>query len=371
MKVAIDSGPLTSGHAVRGIGVATKTLIDSILKYNKEKDVHVVPVDFTSADLTDFDILHYTSFNPYMINPQSFRFLDKKVIITIHDLIPLIYPKQYPLGIKGFLKFQLNKLLVGSARQIITVSETSKKDIVRFTGVDKDKVDVIYWAPDPSYKRVTNKEYLSEIRAKYHLPEKFILYVGDVNYNKNLSTLIEACNLLDLRLVIVGKQAKNLDQLVESYKSLNGPKDFIRLLFGIPHPELSHFNKLTPLIAKSDVVTTGYVDTKDLAGIYSMASVYCQPSFYEGFGIPVLEAFACETPVVISKTQALVEVAKGAALIADPNSAEDLSDKILSLINDSTTELHLTRAGLKRVEEFSWENTAKKTIEIYKKVYRK
>jgi glycosyltransferase involved in cell wall biosynthesis len=280
----------------------------------------------------------------------------------------VVYKDQYPPGIKGLIKFQINKYLTRNADAIITVSETSKKDIVRFLGMDPVKIHVIYWAADDIFKAEPNIKDLSEIHKLYKLPNRFVLYVGDINYNKNLSTLIEACSIIDTPLVIVGKQASNIDELTISWKSLNGPRDVLRSFFGIPHPELIHFNKLSLLIRNNNVITTGFVPDRDLVGIYNLATLYCQPSYYEGFGLPVLEAFSCGVPVVISKTQALVEIAGGGALIADPNSSKDFADKISSLFKDSTNRLHLIRAGKTRVKDFSWEKTAKETLEVYRKV---
>ena len=369
MKVAIDSGPLTGGHSYRGVGVSTKGLIESLLNCNTGKDIKIDAVDFGSSNLTGYDILHYTSFNPYFLNNPRLGSIKAKTVVHIHDLIPLIYQDQYQAGIKGLARYQYNKYLLQKADAIITVSETSKKDIIRFLSVDPEKVKVIYWACDESFRNISKHQDLTDLRNLYKLPQKYVLYVGDVNYNKNLATLIEACNLVGIYLVIVGKQAAKIDEFTESWKNIEGPKDFLRTLLGKAHPETIHFKELAELIKKNRVITTDFVPKKDLPGIYRLASVYCQPSFYEGFGLPVLEAFSCETPVVISKTQALVEIADGAAAIANPKSPQDFAEKISLLLKDSTQKLHLIRAGKTRVKEFSWEETAKKTIEVYKKVY--
>jgi glycosyltransferase involved in cell wall biosynthesis len=137
---------------------------------------------------------------------------------------------------------------------------------------------------------------------------------------------------------------------------------------GRSHPELLHFKRLSSLIKDRRVLLTDFVPSKDLVGIYNLASVYIQPSLYEGFGIPVLEAFACGVPVVISKTQSLVEIAKSAALVADPTTPSDFAEKIKFLLNDTSKRLHLIRAGKTRIKDFSWKKAADETIDIYKKV---
>ena len=159
MRVAIDSGPLSSGHAVRGVGFSTKYLIDAIQRNNKDKSLKVDSVDFSITDLEKYDVLHATSFNPFFVTlPISYI---EKTVVTIHDLIPLIYPKVYAPGLKGKISVIRNENLLKIVKAIITVSETSKKDIVRFFGIDQNKINVIYWgsrfgsSPDKGAKDVS------------------------------------------------------------------------------------------------------------------------------------------------------------------------------------------------------------------------
>ena len=140
MKIAIDSGLQTSGDAIRGIGVHTRELVDHLKSF---KDIPVDLIDFKKTDLTKFDIAHYPLFRPYFLTLPFFRPC-KKVVLTIHDLIPLIYPSEYPPGIKGKIKFMIQKFNLRNVDAVITISETSKKDIVRFLGFPPDKIYVIY-----------------------------------------------------------------------------------------------------------------------------------------------------------------------------------------------------------------------------------
>ena len=185
-----------------------------------------------------------------------------------------------------------------------------------------------------------------------NLPKKFVLYVGDVNYNKNIVTLTDACSLVKIPLIIVGKQA--VDEKVD-----------------LNHPENQSFSTfLNKYRNNPNVLRVGYVSNEELFEIYSLASVYCQPSFYEGFGIGVVNAFACGVPVVISKTQALVEIADGAALIVDPRNPKNLANKIAEILENKSTKAHLIKKGFNRVKDFSWEKTAKETLKVYKSVNR-
>ena len=372
MKVAIDSGPLESGHAVRGVGVNTKELIDSVEKEVKRvgnKKIKVEAVNFTSKDLSKFDLLHYTSFHPYFpckIDKKT----DNKVLLTIHDLIYLIYPDKYPPGIKGTYNFLKNRYELRKVDMVLTISETSKKDIVRFLGIPAEKVKVIYLAAKNIFKPITNKKSLDSIKKKYKLPDKFILYVGDANYNKNLPTLIKASSFCKLPLVIVGKNAAEIDDLAD-LKNMSGPRDYLRYILGQPHPETAHYRQLLTLFNKHKIIRPGFVSDEDLVKIYNLASVYVQPSYYEGFGLPVLEAMACGAPVIISKTNALVEVAGDAALIFDPDDHNDLVKKIKQVVRKNTvtsTAKELKEKGLKRAKQFSWKKTAKLTLQLYKDI---
>jgi len=249
---------------------------------------------------------------------------------------------------------------------VITISETSKKDIVRFLGISAEKIHVVYLAPRKIFKKLRNEE-LRKVGKKYKLPKRFVLYVGDVNYNKNIPRLIKACKMVKVPLVIVGKHALEVEELGLNLKHLKGPRDWFRYIFNIPHPELAHFKGLVKEFkGNTNIIRTGFTTEEELVEIFNLASVYVQPSFYEGFGLPVLEAMASGTPVVIAKTNALVEIANDAALIADPKDPKDLAEKIEMVLKKDELRKDLIRKGFLRVKEFSWEKTAEEMIEVYK-----
>ena len=345
MKVAIDSGPLTSGDSIRGGGFYTRQLTDAL---KKDSSLEVEVLDLAKAGLSRFDIVHYTSFNPYFLTLPLRK--AAKTVVTIHDVIPLIYPKHYPAGLRGTIKLFIQKFLVSRVNAVITPSETSKKDIVRLLGIQSNKVDVVYEAPGDIYQPIKDRNILGKISKKYNLPSKFVLYVGDVNYNKNVVGLADACKLARTPLVIVGKQARAED-------------------FDPSHPENKPLNMLLEKYGNSpQILRVGFVPDEDLVAIYNLASVYCQPSFYEGFGLPVVEAMACGTPVICAKTQALVEIAKGACLFADPKDPKDISEKIQKVLTDNELKSQLVETGTALVKNYSWEKTAKATIDVYRKV---
>lgn len=362
LSVAINSASLSGGHAVRGIGFYTKSLISSL----ETIGVSVTPLDFQLVEkskLLQYDILHYPHFDLFFPTLETYG--HPKVVVTIHDVIPLLYPKHYPPGVKGRISFMKQRKALQSVAAIITDSETSKKDIVRFLKVRPDKVFSIHLAPGQSTQQKVTSDERIRVRKRFKLPKRFVLYVGDVNYNKNISTLATACKIADIQLVIVGKQAAEVDSIAVM-QSVKGPRDWMRYVMGSEHPEQKHYAKLRKLFKKKYIHRLGYVETSDLRALYQLATVYCQPSLYEGFGLPVLEAMSAGTPVVASRTQALVEVGGDACLYADPLNPQDFAAKILEIANDETVAKRLTNAGKKHAQTFSWEEAGRRTLEVYK-----
>jgi glycosyltransferase involved in cell wall biosynthesis len=338
MRIAMDSGPLNTGDSIRGIGFHTKELINALQKL-KEKDYTIEAVDFKTSDLKQYDIVHYPYFHPHNLTLPFIK-PSKKVVITIHDLIRLIYPKNYPPGIKGKIKFIIQRFNLRNVDAVITISETSKKDIVRFLNIDPEKIFVTYLAPQTM---IVNKN----AGLPKNLPEKYVLYVGDVNYNKNIFNLAKACKLAKIKLVMVGKQSaiEEVDNNIEN----NEWKRF-----------LANFKN------DKDIVRLGFVENLD--EIFKRATVYCQPSLYEGFGLPLLEAFERNVPIVASKTQALVEIGKGACLYVDPKNPKDMARGILEVVKNKKLSNELIKKGQERLKFFSWEKCARETLNVYKKI---
>lgn len=369
MRVAIDSGALSGGHAVRGIGFYTKNLMKALVKLSKnKKNFTIESFNFSSnqAKLTGYEIVHYPYFDLF------FRTLPikkkTKTIVTIHDVIPLIYPEHYPAGIRGKIRFELQKFSLGSVAAVITDTETSKKDIVRLLDVRQERVFPIHLAPADHFGIVEESEILRRVREKYKLPKKFVLYVGDINYNKNILGLVKAVKEIKVPLVIVGKHVAELDR-GSDLKDLKGPRDWIRFLFGRDHPEEVHYKDLLDACEKADVRRLGFVPDKELVAIYNLATVYCQPSLYEGFGFPVLEAMASNCPVVANKTQALVEIAEGTALFCNSKDSSDMANQLDKVLRDLRLRKKLIKGGKKNVTKYSWKKTAEETLAVYEMVY--
>ena len=356
IKIFVDKAPLDSGHAVRGIGSCTRELVASLGKRN---DIRLV------SSKREADVIHYPYFDFFF--PTLKVRVGERVVVTVYDTIPLIYPEHYPSGVRGKINLFFQKRELKKAGAIITISETSKKDIVRFLDIGQEKIFPIHLAPLDRFRKMENARPASlgeaggkwkmEITKRYGLSKRFVLYVGDVNYNKNVVGLIKAFALLAndselkridakvLKLVLVGKAFR--DDIDEARQILQQIKE---------------------LGLEDRVVITGYVEEEDLIAIYNLASIYCQPSFYEGFGLPVLEAMASSTPVVAAKTQALVEVASGAAYFVDPKSAEAIAGGLKQVFDKSELRNELRNKGLRKFKNFSWDKVADETVAIYKKV---
>lgn len=336
IKIYFDTSPLEGAHSVRGIGYYTRNLLDHL---RRNKNIKLVD----SSE--DAEVVHFPYFDLFFntLKPIS----GKKNVVTVFDVVPLLYPKHYPPGIKGKINLRRQKHALSKVDAVITISETSKKDIVRFLDVPESKIYPIHLAQSREFKELAVSTILGRVVEKYKLPRQFVLYVGDVNYNKNLPALAEACSKIDTPLIIVGKQATDQD-------------------VDLHHPENRSFAQFLKKFKDSpNVLRLGYVETEDLVKIYNLATVYCQPSLYEGFGLPILEALSCGTPVAASKIQAHVEMAEGCCVFFDPRRAKDTAQALEKLISDQALRKALATKGSVWVKGYSWDKTATVTEQVY------
>lgn len=341
MKIAFVPEVTSSGDAVRGIGVHTTELL-KYLKNSKNSSLKV-------TSYAEAEIIHFTVFRLFLNNNiPLFKPENKKIIITIHDLVPLLYPDHYPPGLLGNVRFWINKYLVKrNVDTVLTISETSKKDICRLLSIDPEKVFVTYLGYKKEHRSLSsNDKILKEVKEKYNLPNKFVFYFGDINYNKNLPTLFKACERIGIPLVIAGKHALEVDKL-----DLN-------------HPEHNHLKE----IDFKKTIRLGFISDEDANAVLNLATCLVQPSLYEGFGLSVVHAFAAGCPVIASRTNCLVEIGGDACLYFDPNDVDDLIDNMERIAEDQKIRKSLIKKGFKRLKYFSWTKCAKETIKVYKKV---
>lgn len=262
----------------------------------------------------------------------------KKIVTTIHDVNHLALKEHY-----SFLKYNYAKKLYTNAvkrsSRIITVSDFSKSELLKYTSAKSKNITRIYCG--------VNEEFnTSKLELNKELPEKFILFVGNIKSHKNIITLLKAYKVLskkEFKLVILGKKDGFLSQ------------------------DNAVFEYIDKNNLSKNVFFTGFLSDKQVKEVYKRASLFVFPSLYEGFGLPILEAMACGVPVISSSKASLKEVGGEACIYFDGINFSDLSLKMEAILTDKILRKEFTEKGLKRIENFSWEESAKKHIEIFKK----
>lgn len=342
MHVLFDTSPLKTGHSHRGIGLYTKLLSEQL---RQRPDL---TLSFSLAEAKKksqkIDIVHYPYFDLFF-HTLPLRKPAPKSVVTIHDVIPLEFPKQYRPGKKGTLALYAQKLALSGVNVVLTDSLSSQKSIVSRLRVPEKKTRVVYLAANPVFK-AQKPETVEEVRTKLDVPSTYILYVGDINYNKNLPQLIKSLKFLEpsIHLVLFGKNFTKQD--------------------------IPEWQWIETQIAMSDVSSRVHFVTqvdsdKEIAALYSGALAYVQPSLAEGFGLPVLEALRCKTIVVSSNTTSLPEVGGNHVFYADPV-AESLAEAIEHVQKLSPEERTVKiMDGYTWSQTFSWQKTADETIAVY------
>ena len=293
----------------------------------------------------ELDILHDPSV-PKISVLYSDLFTKKcKKILTIHDLTPLFFSyhdKYDRLNLK-FLRFFRKEI-----DAIIVPSISTKNDVIRYLKISEDKIKVIPYGRDERFKVIKDERILSKVSKHYKLPTKFILYVGNIEPRKNIEGILKAYYRLrkkqlskEYKLILVGKPWKGYSKV---------------------------FNLSRKLKLQKDVIFTNYIDNKDMPIIYNLAECLVYPSFYEGFGLPPLEAMACGCPVVVSNTSSLPEVVGDAGIKVDPCNINEIADAIYEILINDDLKHELVKRGLKRAKLFSWEKAAKETLKVYEGV---
>lgn len=346
MKIAVDIAPIKteSLHKFRGSGSYINLLYNHLGEFDKKNSY----LFFNKKLDKKVDLVHYPYFDPFFL---TLPFIKKtKSIVTIHDLIPIIFPERFPAGIRGKLKWLVQSAIVKQMDAVITDSEASRRDIIRILGINPEKIFKIYLCVDKTFKIINDRELKNKIIKKYNLPSKFVLYVGDVTWNKNLPRLVGAIRKTKIPLVLIGKALINKQiklnewnkDLIDFQKEIEKDTRFIRL---------------------------GFVPGEDLVVIYNLATALVMPSLYEGFGLPVLEAMSCGCPVITSEEGSLPEIAGEAAFYVKAEDINSISDGIIEVFNNGDLELKLRQKSLLQAKKFSCEKTLKKTVEVYEKVY--
>ncbi len=366
MRVAFDGTTLRPGRT--GVGYYTEHLLQHLAAEGPDDDIIVLsnrPVETTRPlpshvrvvtsgwrlprivwmqsqaprllERLQPDVVHFTNGIVPMASPVP-------VVVTIHDMSLTLYPGYHPPR-RVLLNRPLVNLAARRADAIITVSESSKRDIVRSYGLSPQRVHVVHEAAAPAFRPIHDLGALTRVRRQYGLADRFILYVGTIEPRKNLPKLIEAFARrrrrgdLTHQLVCVGPYgwlSRDIEALLDR------------------------------LQVNDSVLFTGYVPFHDLAAFYNLAEMFVFPSIYEGFGLPVIEAMACGTPVITGHVAALDEVAGGAVEHVEALEVEAIGDALVRLAQDRDRRQALTRAGLQRAQFFSWARAARETAIVYR-----
>ncbi|HSE19980.1 MAG TPA: glycosyltransferase family 1 protein [Pyrinomonadaceae bacterium] len=288
-----------------------------------------------------FDLFHGTNYEVPLWSRRP-------TVVTIHDLSLLLHPEVHEPRLVRRARWRL-PLMAKAASKIITPSSSVKNEVCETFEIPADKIVVTPEAPRPAFKRREDAQ-IAKLLKRLGIDGEFILFVGTIEPRKNLRRLVEAFDLL-LRttslsptLVIAGGQGWLMD-------------DFAALI--------------TQKGMEERVCLTGYLDDEDLCGLYSSCAAFVYPSLYEGFGLPPLEAMACGAPVITSRIPSLTETAGSAARLVDPKDIDDIASAMVEMLSDRNLREHYAGLGTHHVKKFSWEQTARQTLEVYQQLHQK
>jgi glycosyltransferase involved in cell wall biosynthesis len=346
-NIAIDVSPLNDGNSTRGVGYYTRNLVSALqqeIKNNPDyKNYQIDLVENNKSTTKSYNLIHYPYFDPFKLTlpPQKTPY-----IVTCHDLIPLAFKKHFPVGVKGTIKWWIQRQRLQKAKYIICPSHSAKYQILDHINYLPDHIFTTYAAATSNFRKITDQKKLKNIRNKYKLPEKYVLYVGDINWNKNIPNLVKACLKLKYPLVIVGSSA------VKKVPNHPWTQDILWLQ-----------SQKSPLIK-----LLGFVSDEDIPYIYNLATLYCQPSYSEGFGLPLVEAMQSGTPVCYSQDSCLPEIMDFNGEYFDPYSSSSLESKLIKLWSSPKLRQKYSLLGLIRAQYFSWKTTAIQTLALYRLV---
>lgn len=297
------------------------------------------PFGFPLALRSDpVDLLHTQYFLP--------PFCPCPTVLTVHDISFAVHPEFFTYRDRVLLDTLVAPAL-RSADRVITDVPFTKNEFIRIYSLDPERIEVIPLAADPRYQCMDAHDCSRFVQEQHDLHEDFILYVGTLQPRKNVETLVRAYTLfrqrtnLPHKLVMVGKPKYRFGPVFDAIEA----------------------SGLT-----EDILFTGFVPEESLPRYYNAAALFVFPSRYEGFGLPVLEAMACGTPVITTNVSSLPDVAGNAAILVDPDDVEGFAEAMAGVLGDEAKAEQMRTAGLARAAEFSWERTARETLDVYAKV---
>jgi glycosyltransferase involved in cell wall biosynthesis len=320
--------------------------VPSLLSLNKETIDTQIYLPFTLKK-NKMDVIHF-----FTQSDAPFFHFQPKLVLTVLDIIPLVLPdlyKPYRNPIYRWYNFVLREI-IKKADAIITISENSKNDIVSVLDIPSEKIKVTYLAVDRSFEKAFDPSRLTAIKAKYGITNDYVFYLGGIDPRKNVLRLLQAFKKLSYL-----SDLQTYD-LVMAGDIKNEPE----------YPEL--LSQMKKLNLKNHVKLIGYVPLEDLPFLYNAASLFVFPSLYEGFGLPLLEAMACGTPVVASNRSSIPEVVGDGGLLVDPENVDEMAEQMVAILRNEDLGLGLIEKGYHQVRRFSWERTASETLQVYRQL---
>ncbi|QZY56509.1 glycosyltransferase family 4 protein [Crassaminicella profunda] len=366
MKIGIDAR-IAKWHIGSGLGNYTKNMIKNLKAIDHENEYILFTStkeekygwfrsenEVSSGKIKEFWKLIYES--KWENQPQVDIFHnmtngigvpskgDYKLVITIKDMIPYVMPKTVnEQHLEYVLKY--TPKVIEKADKIITTSNHSKKDIERYFHLPKEKVSVIYYAPDKIFRPLEKNKAKEIIKEKYGIKNKFILYVGGFSSRKNIERLIRAFHMIhnefeeEYKLVILGDTSL-------TYESLN--------------------KLVKELSIEEKVIFTGFVEKKTILYFYNGCEAFVYPSLYEGFSLPPLEAAACGVPIITSKVSSIPEIMGNCCIYINPYDVINIAQTIYDTIIDKDLRMKLSQQSLKHSKKYSWKRTSEEIVEVYK-----
>ena len=374
MRIGIEAKVLTSRPS--GIGRYAINLVRSLLRVLPEKD-HTLEIVLLTGPQTVRSVLdncsgqyreHFCVIQSSLLRslfslPRSivhhniniFHGLDHvgiplfskrcTYIITVHDVMPLLFPQLFTLKHRLVVRAGLARV-TQQADMVIVPSYAVQHDVQHYLHISKDRVVVIPEGCEPRFRPLAEPEQLYRVRVKYGLPPLYMLCLGTLEPRKNITTLLHA--FVRLRQILHGEPPLHL--------VVAGARGW---------QDQTIFQTIKSLALEQVICLPGFINDEDLPALYGGALLFVFPSLYEGFGLPVLEAMSCGVPVVTSNTSAMPEVAGDAALLVDPYDIKGMATAIAAIVHDASLRDNLRQKGLARAQQFSWEMTARQTLDLY------
>jgi len=371
MKIGFDGKRVF--HNLRGLGNYSRTLISGLDKYYPEDELYLFTPDFSDKswlknhpklsiitpegpffskfstlwrsvflgqDIAKYDLDIYHGLSHEI--PPFVENLKAKKVVTIHDLLFLRYPENFPWIDRRIYKWKFTSSCQ-RADLVIAICEQTKRDIIEFLGIPEGKIKVLYQSCNPIFYKKLSEEKKAYFQKKYSLPKEFILYVGSLEANKNVLNLIKAYKLASpsIPLVIVGRGA--------DYKKLMA-------------------QEILNLGIEKNVLFLDYVPLSDLPGIYQNAHLFVFPSFFEGFGLPIVEAMFSGTPVITTKGSCFPEAGGEHCVYVDPHGPKELCGALREVLGDKLKRDMMIQKGEEYVRKFSLETTSMNLRKTYQQL---